>query len=168
MPQDFWRPPHTFVIYQTAKFILAEYPRSMGMFPCTKCQICPYVDGTNVFKDAMGQKEHDRDLINCSTDKVISMLTCPCPKMYICKTKRQLKVRIGEHLVDIGKEKDRDPEKGQESPVVKHFAQYHQGKTDGLKVKGIYFLKLAARRGDRILLQKKWWIFMLSPLRHWA
>lgn len=51
--------------------------------------------------------------------------------------------------------------------MAKHFAQYHHGKTDGLKVKGIYVLKLPARRGDfnRVLLQKeKWWIFTLKSL----
>lgn len=113
----------------------------------------------------MGQKEYEiGDLMNCSTDKVIYMLTCPCQKMYIGKTKRQLKIRIGEHLRDIKKE--RDPEKGQESPVPKHFAQYHQCRTDGLKVKGIYALKLPTRGDfDRILLQKeKWWIFTLKSL----
>lgn len=130
---------------------LSEYPRYKGMVPCTKCQVCPFVERSNVFMDAMGQKEYEiRDLINCSTTKVVYMITCPCPKIYIGKTKRALKVRIGEHLRDIRREREKVLEKKKkkrERPVAKHFVQYHQGKTDGLKVKGIYTLKLPARRG---------------------
>lgn len=105
------------------------------MFPCSKCQVCPFVDRTKVFKDAKGHKQYElRDLINCSTDRVIYMLTCPCQKIYIGKTKRQLRIRI-EHLRDIKREKDRekDPEKYHESPVAKHSLEHHQGKPDGLK-----------------------------------
>lgn len=139
------------------------------MFPCTKCQICPFVDRTDVFKDAMGQKEYEiRDLINCSTTKVVYMITCPCPKIYIGKTKRALKIRMGEHLRDIKREWVVERrEKREKRLVAKHFVQYHHGKTDELKVKGIYTLKLPARRGDfnRILLQKdKWWIYTLKSL----
>lgn len=87
------------------------------------------------------------------------MITCPCPKMYIGKTKNTLKIRIGEHLRDIRKEKKRDPEKGQEKPVAKHFADFHEGKNGWPKSKRDlqYILKLPPRRGDfnRILLQKK-------------
>lgn len=150
---------------------LSGYPRSVGMFPCTKCHICPFVERTNVFRDAMGTKEYQiRDLINCSTMKVVYMISCPCPKIYIGKTKRSLKIRIGEHLRDIKKEAEKlfeKKEKREERPVAKHFVQYHQGKTDGLNVKGIYTLKLPARRGDfdHILLQKeKWWIYTLGSL----
>lgn len=142
---------------------LSDYPRHTGMVPCTRCQICPFVDKTNIFKDALGQGEYViKDLINCSTMKVIYMITCLCPKIYIGKTKRTLRIRIGEHLRDIRKEREgvgeREGEKRKgERPVAKHFARYHQGKLDGLKVKGIYTLKLPARRGDFdcILLQKE-------------
>lgn len=115
-----------------------------------------------------GHKSYEiRDLINCSTSRVIYRLTCPCPKISIGNTKRPLKVRIGEQLWGIKREKERDPEKDQEKPLAKHFALCHGGKTEGLRVKGIYVLKLPVRRGDfnRILLQKeKWWIYRLGSL----
>lgn len=85
----------------------------------------------------------------------------------------QLRIRIAEHLRDIKKEekvknkKDGDLDKQHESPVAKHFQEFHQGKPDGLRVKGIYVLRLPARRGDfdKILLQKeKWWIYTLKSL----
>lgn len=93
---------------QTNTSWLTEYPHSLGMFPCSKWQICPFVDRTRTFREAKDIKEYEiRDLINCSTERVIYMLTCPCPKIYIGKTKRQLKIRIGEHLREIKREKDR-------------------------------------------------------------
>lgn len=97
---------HFEFIRQPSHTWLSEYPQFKGMYPCTKFQICPFVDRTNVFKDGKGQNEYEiSDLINCSTTRVIYMITCPCPKMYIGKTKRPLKVRIGEHLRHIRKEK---------------------------------------------------------------
>lgn len=147
---------------------LYEYPRSKGMFSCNRCQICPFVDRTATFSDTRGRHTFEiRDLINCSSNKVIYMLTYPCPKIYIGKTKRSLKTRIGEHIREIKGEKERDPEKSWEKPLAKHFALYHRGKPDGLKVKDIYLLKLSPRRGDfnRILLQKeKRWIYRLGSL----
>lgn len=79
------------------------------MYACNRCQVCPYVDQTNVFTDALGQKSYEiRDLVNCSTIQVIYMITCPCPKIYFGKTKRSLRVRIGEKLREFS---ERDPEK---------------------------------------------------------
>lgn len=70
---------------------LANYPRSKGMFPCNKCQICPLVHRTATFSDALGREQFEiRDLINCSTTRVVYMITCPCPKIYVGKTKRPL------------------------------------------------------------------------------
>lgn len=133
------------------------------MFPCNKCQICPYVHRTSTFKDAHGNETYEIcDLINCSTSRVIYKITCSCPKIYVGKTKRQLRVHIGEHLCEIN-DKSKIPEK----PLAKHFAQYHGGNSRGMKVKGIYALKLPSRRGDFdcILLQKEnWWVCLLKSL----
>lgn len=140
---------------------LSDFPRSRGMFPCERCQICPYVHRSDSFRDALGEREFQiRDLINCSSSKVIYMITCPCRKMYIGKTERPLKISIGEHMHEI---KAKDTAK----PLAKHFTQYHVGNLEGMTVKGIYPLKLPPRKGDfnRILLQKeKWWIYHLKSL----
>lgn len=131
------------------------------MFPCNKCQVCPFVDRTSVFHDVLGKNNYEiRDLINCSTKRVIYIITCPCLNIYIGKTKRPLKVRIGEHLREFD---EKDPEK----PLAKHFVSCHRGCSVDMKVKGIYVLKLPTRRGDFdcILLQKeKWWIYELKSL----
>lgn len=143
---------------------LSNYPRTIGMFPCNKCQICPFVHRTSIFKDAYDKETYEiHNLINCSTSCLIYMITCPCPKIYIGKTKRQLKVRIGEHLREIN-DKTKIPEK----PLAKHFAQYYGGSSWAMKVKGIYILKLPPRRGNfDLILQKKekWWIYCLKSLK---
>ena len=51
---------------------------------------------------------------NCTTQNVVYMLTCKiCNHQYVGQTKRQLKIRIGEHLADIRHKRD--------SPVSLHF-----------------------------------------------
>lgn len=89
------------------------------------------------------------------------MLTCPCGKIYVGKTKRQLKIRIGGHIQSIIKKED-------ERPLSLYFVNFHGGDPRGLLVKGIYRLNLPSRRGDfdRILYQKeKIWIFNLNSLQ---
>lgn len=150
-------------VKETSPTWLSEYPRSQGMFPCNRCQVCPFVHRTSIFTDALGTKTFEiRDLINCSTSWVIYVITCPCPKIYVGKTKRSLKTRIGEHLREITA-KGKIPEK----PLAKHFSLCHGGSTNGLTVKGIYALKLPPRWGDydRILLQKEnRWVYKLRSL----
>lgn len=113
--------------------------------------MCPHEDRKETFTNALGERNLQiRNLINCSTERLIYMVTCPCKKIYIGMTKRPLKIRIRKHMLEI---KAKDPEK----PLTCHFAQCHRGNLDGMSVKGIYVLKLSARRGDfkQVLLQKE-------------
>jgi len=55
---------------------------------------------------------------NCTTKNVIYMLTCiVCNQQYVGQTKRQFRIRIGEHLADIKHKRD--------SPVSLHFNREH-------------------------------------------
>lgn len=132
-----------------------------GMHPCGHCHICRYVLKSDSFDNAGGTTQFKiNEFINCSTERVIYELICPCGMIYIGKTKRKLKIRIGEHLTSIRKKED-------DRPVALHFLNFHQANPAGLKVRGIYALKLSNRRGDfdRILLQKeKMWIFRIGSL----
>lgn len=140
---------------------LSQFPRSKGMFPCGHCQVCPYVHRTTTFSDSQNKKRFEiRSLINCAPMRVIYMLTCPCKKIYIGKTKRQFRIRLGEHMREI-------LEKNPDKPLARHFAQYHWGKLSDMQVKGIYALNISSRRGDfdQIFQQKeKRWIFRLGSL----
>ncbi|CAI9573182.1 unnamed protein product [Staurois parvus] len=147
--------------YQPLKQTTWLKSRTKGMFKCGKCQICKYVDRTDSFFDSRNSTHYKiQSLINCSTVRVLYILTCPCKKMYIGKTKRQLKVRIGEHFRDI---RSNDPE----SNLAQHYAKYHGGKLDGTKVKGFYALHFPQRRGDfdrELLKKEKYWIYKLDTL----
>lgn len=61
----------------------------------------------NTFYDDIGEKRYQiRDLINCKFSKVIYMLSYPCNKLYIGKTKKTLKIQRGEQMNKIkGREK---------------------------------------------------------------
>lgn len=86
---------------------LTDLPPLKGMFACGKCSICRYVDKTDVFTDSDGKKHFKiRDFINCSTTRVIYMMTRPCGKIYVGKTKRQLKIRISEYIQSIVRKND--------------------------------------------------------------
>lgn len=74
-----------------------------------------------------------KSFINCATTWVIYSIQCPCNKMYIGKSKRQLCILIGEHLRHI---RQKEPD----SPLAQYFLHYHQASTSGLKVKGILAL----------------------------
>lgn len=140
---------------------LTDLPPLRGMYACGKCHICRFVDRSDSFTDATGRKVYQiKHFINCNTTRVLYMLECSCHKLYIGKTKRPLKVRIGEHLSSIQSPDD-------DTPIGEHFSKYHNRETNGLKIKGFYALKLPVRRGDfdLILLQKeKECIFRLGTL----
>lgn len=131
-----------------------------GMHACGHCKICKYVHQTNQFTNPRGGKDFKiKQFINCSTTRVIYMLTCPCNKNYIGKTKRALRIRIGEHIAGIKKDDER--------PISLHFAKFHNRDPKGLTVKGIYRLNLPTRRGDydTILLQKeKMWTYYMDSM----
>lgn len=54
-----------------------------------------------------------KQFINCATIRVTCMVSCPRNKIYIGKTKRQLRIRICEH---IGSNKNDD-----QRPLTLHF-----------------------------------------------
>lgn len=124
---------------------LSHYPWTQGIFPCGRCQICPFVEHIEVITDAEGLKTFSiRRLMNCANTRVIYEMNCPCGKMYVGKTKPLLRLCISEHLSNIKKK-----EPG--SPLAQHFVSAHDGKLDGLKVKGRYTLRCPFKKKAQIL-----------------
>lgn len=73
------------------------------------------------------------------------------------KTKRQLCVRLGEHVKSINLNED--------NPTGQHFAKCHNGHPEVLRVIGFFALNLWTWRGDvdMVLLRKeKAWIFRMG------
>lgn len=83
---------------------LTDLPPLKGMYACEHCQICKFVEKTENFIDTnQSEMFQIKNVINCATSRVVYMLECPCKKYYIGKAKRQLRIRIGEHLRSIKK-----------------------------------------------------------------
>jgi hypothetical protein len=80
-----------------------------------KCPIPSIFNKTHKFHSTSTGRTYKKYHIgNCTTKNVIYMLTCKtCEKQYIGQTKRQFKIRIGEHLADIKYKRD--------TPVSHHF-----------------------------------------------
>lgn len=140
---------------------LTDMPRTRGMHPCGHCAMCLYVECSGVFADSANKHNYEiQYFINCATTWVLYILQCPCKKLYVGKTKCQLRIRIGEHLKSIKLK--------EETPVAQHFLQFHEGKSSDLRFNGFFVLNLSARRGDfdTVLLKKeKSWIFRLNTLQ---
>lgn len=125
-------------------------PKVKGMFSCGHCGTCKFVDRSTTFRDSESKQKYEiRSFINCATSKVLYILECPCRMLCVGKTKCQLHVRFAEHLKSIRLK--------EETLIAQHFISFHQGKTHGLRVRGIFSLNLSARRGDfdTMLLRKE-------------
>ena len=93
---------------------------------------------------------------NCTTKNVVYMLTCTlCGKQYVGQTKRELKVRIGEHLYNIKKHHD--------TPVAQHFNHTNHS-ADNLRCEIIEALKTDPEDSDSRLSRETHWIHQLQTL----
>lgn len=100
------------------------------------------------------------EFITCNTTHVVYALQCPCGLIYIGRTKRQLKVRIAEHIVNIliGF-KDHN--------VSLHFKIHHNQDPTDLKFWGVDHLKPTWRGSNLVRdLSKRetQWIFIADTL----
>lgn len=73
-----------------------------GNYKCNGCAQCNGTYKCRSFKHPQtGKSIPIKGVITCSTKAVIYLITCPCGKNYVGKTKRELKVRISEHRSTI-------------------------------------------------------------------
>ncbi len=97
--------------------------------------------------------------ITCSTRNVIYMLKCPCQKIYIGKSLRQLKLRISEHKPNIRRQDIT-------SSVARHFNEMgHDIKQ--LECIGIEEVFVSRRGGNinkELLKREAFWIHKLKSL----
>ena len=121
-----------------------------GNFPCSGCLQCnAMIKGDTVLHPHTGKKITIRSRITCKTKYVVYLLKCPCGLCYVGKTKRELKIRIGEHKSNI---RNRD----EKSPVARHFnSAGHE--VCSLRFQGIEAVQPLKRGGnrDRLLLQRE-------------
>ncbi|CAJ0953057.1 unnamed protein product [Ranitomeya imitator] len=88
-----------------------------------------------------------RHQLTCASKGVIYHAQCPCNKVYIGMTTRELKLRTREHVHDIERArmaKDADSLK----TLARHFYLHHECNADKLKIKAIDQVSLGPRGGD--------------------
>ncbi|OCT94668.1 hypothetical protein XELAEV_18012353mg [Xenopus laevis] len=139
-----------------------ENPRT-GIFPCLTCGCC-----SSIIKGESFNHPFKVVLLKvratCLTKGAVYMLKCPCGKAYVGKTKREIRVRIGEHKRAID---NCDLEKQKYvAPVSKHFKeQGHNSKQ--LRWMVLQIVDTPSRGGNynRLLLQKEtMWIDKLNTV----
>ncbi|OCT84619.1 hypothetical protein XELAEV_18022772mg, partial [Xenopus laevis] len=80
----------------------------------------------------------------CNPEGVVYMLKCPCGKVYVSQTCRQIKARIKEHRGDI---KNFKANTYTDTPVSRHFNQNRHNMSQ-LKWLVLEVIQLPQRGGD--------------------
>lgn len=89
-------PPKTISFFHTMK----------GFFPFRKCNICQINSfmgrKCETFQSTVTNKIYDiESFITCYAQYVVCFIQCPCSRQYIGRTKRELHVRLSEHVANI-------------------------------------------------------------------
>lgn len=135
-----------------------------GIFQCKKrgCLTCQFIEhGQSSFSDRSGHVYDIRQFITCSTEYVIYVLICPCKLLYVGRTMRTLRKRIGEHRPLI--------QKGlPEHSVPRHFKNHHGKNIRCLKVVAIEHNPGGSltdnERFSLLCKRESFWIYKLSTL----
>ena len=77
-----------------------------GFYPCKRCYACTHTKKPNQkvlsFKSNSNGIEYEiNEFIGCNTEGAVYALECSCGLQYIGRTKRLLRIRIKEHVVNI-------------------------------------------------------------------
>lgn len=112
-------PPRTVSFFQNMK----------GFFPCRRCKICQINSfrgrKCETFSSTVTNKVYNiESFITCSTQYVVYLIQCPCSKQYIGRTKRELHVRLSEHVANIKRGFTKHN-------LSRHYAKYHNKKLQG-------------------------------------
>lgn len=101
-----------------------------------------------------------KQFMNCGTQYIVYGIVCPCGRLYVGRTQRPMRVRIGEHKCGIINLRDK-------YPVPRHFVEAHQGKPAGMRVFGIESIGGdldSGRKHQRLCKHEAYWIFTLGSL----
>lgn len=144
--------------------IRSYFDNRVGIFQCKKrgcltCQSVPH--GQSNFSTSNGQNFNIRQFLTCSSEFVIYLLKCPCNLLYVGRTRRTLRKRIGEHrnLIKGGCDKH---------SVPRHFLLHHNKDFKGLVVMAIESISgntLTENERFALLCKREaFWIFKLNTL----
>ncbi|OCT91869.1 hypothetical protein XELAEV_18014926mg [Xenopus laevis] len=134
--------------------------KTLGRFRCGDCEQCRFIKPSKMFgKTGLEFKMYHYTC--CTTTHVIYLFTCHCGSLYVGKTKRPLKRRIYEHLLDI-------KNCNLLSSIAKHIHCAHGGIFAGSFFQGIDRIHGDLRGGDldkRFLQLETTWIFKLNTYK---
>ncbi|CAJ0943858.1 unnamed protein product [Ranitomeya imitator] len=97
-----------------------------GFYPCGMCKGCVNMQKSLFFWNFDQTRKFEiRAHITCATKGVIYYAQCPCQKIYIGMTSRELKIRVREHCLDIEKARTNTDDNTLKT-LAKHFKKFHQ------------------------------------------
>lgn len=136
----------------------------VGVYRCKKrgCLTCQFIThGKTSLQDSSGNTFHIKQFITCSTDFVIYILKCSCNLLYVGRTIRPMRKRIGEHRRFITKG-------DVEHSVPRHFLSKHNKDTKNLEVMAIEAIPKGTltdnERFSLLCKRETFWIFKLGSL----
>ncbi|CAJ0937639.1 unnamed protein product [Ranitomeya imitator] len=139
----------------------------IGFFPCGRCKACANCVKTKKFTNFDGSKSYEiRSFLSCSSKGVIYHLTCPCGKIYIGLTTRELKIHIREHYLDIEKSKAVQ-DCANLKTLPRHYKKFHNSDPRCMQVKAIDQVSMGPRGGDlakKLAQVESRWIYRLGTL----
>lgn len=109
-----------------------------GSHSCGGCSYCHLMPTKKEFTNPIDQRCYTiREFINCKTMGVIYIAQCTCPKIYVGKTRQQLRRRIGKHISTINTNTD--------TPLSRHIRFVHRGDIKSLQFWGIKKITVGPR-----------------------
>ena len=119
-----------------------------GFYPCKKCYAClrtkrPNERKTTFQSTSNGSYYEIKDFIGCNSVGAVYALECSCGLQYVGRTKRPLKIRIKDHVVNIQKGYD-------QHSVSRHFDAVHNRDPSHLKFWGIAPYNRPWRGGHKV------------------
>lgn len=129
-----------------------------GTFPCGHCSACTFFDTRSEVTLPRGVHWQSKHHVTCQTEGLIYLLTFPSGAYYVGKTKRQLSIRILEHVhaAQTGFFK---------SIIGRHVTLDHDYSFEGLSFLPLAIMTKSARGGDwdkQLLQVETKWIFKLQ------
>ncbi|CAJ0961872.1 unnamed protein product [Ranitomeya imitator] len=139
----------------------------IGFFPCGRWKACANCVKAKKFSNFDGSRVYEiRTFLSCGSKGVIYHSTCPCGKIYIGLTTRELKIRVREHCLDIIKAKTVNDITSLKT-LPRHYMKFHNCDPSLMKVKAIDTVNMGPRGGDlakKLAQVESRWIYRLGTL----
>ncbi|CAJ0967631.1 unnamed protein product [Ranitomeya imitator] len=153
--------------YEPTKEKKGTWLDTKGFYPCGHCKACENMPKSQTFTDAKRSRTYSiRHYISCATKGVVYCAHCPCGKIYIGLTTRELRIRTREHVRDIDRSKTVDDPSVLKT-IPRHFFEHHNSNSSLLRIKGIDIVQMGSRGGNlakNLARLESKWIYRLGSI----